>query len=427
MTTLSENELMTRIEGDAPMGRLMRENYWIPFALSSHLVHGEGPTPVRLLGENYVAFRAEDGRIGFLDELCPHRRASLVLGRTEGNCIRCIYHGWKVDVTGCVVEAPTQVTRPEAFASRVQVVHFPVHESGGLAWVWLAGDEPASFPDLPFRDAELYRFWCVSRVPCNWLQGVEGTIDSAHVGMLHQTWIAEAAQMAEHSNLSFALAQPPSYETESTSYGMRAVALRKTAEGGAYARITEHLMPLVTVVPIGRAMARSGSVFVISPVDDTHHLLFYGTFGDTPHSADTLDRTAMQAPDYLPDDFDYTGLRGDRTNGWGQDRSRMGDGHFTGFWRSLLEEDAVIQTSMGAIVDRSKENLSSSDVAVAHTRRMLLDAVRAAETGQRPPGSALTPAGVELPNAFEVFVEEGMRWQDAAHAMLEQLRSTASS
>ena len=105
----------------------------------------------------------------------------------------------------------------------------------------------------------------------------------------------------------------------------------------------------------------------------------------------------------------------------------MGDGHFTGFWRSLLEEDAVIQTSMGAIVDRSKENLSSSDVAVAHTRRMLLDAVRAAETGQRPPGSALTPAGVELPNAFEVFVEEGMRWQDAAQATLEQLRSTASS
>ena len=151
MTTQIENELMTRIEGDAPMGRLMRENYWIPFALSSHLVHGEGPSPVRLLGENYVAFRAEDGRIGFLDELCPHRRASSVLGRTEGNCIRCIYHGWKVDVTGCVVEAPTQVTRPEAFAARVRVVHFPVHESGGLAWVWLAGGEPPPFPDLPFR------------------------------------------------------------------------------------------------------------------------------------------------------------------------------------------------------------------------------------------------------------------------------------
>jgi phthalate 4,5-dioxygenase len=414
MTTWAENELMTHIDGDAPMGRLMRANYWIPFALSAHLVPGEAPTPVRLFGENFVAFRAEDGRIGFLDELCPHRRASLALGRIEGNGVRCIYHGWKVDVSGCVVDAPTQVSRAEQFAARVQVVHFPVHESGGLAWVWLGGgDVPPPFPDVPFGDADLYRYWCVSRLPCNWLQGVEGTIDSAHVGMLHQTWIAEAAKMAEHSNLGFALAQPPRYETESTSYGMRAAALRKTAEGASYVRITEHLMPLVTVVPIGRAMPRAGSVFVISPTDDTHHLLFFGTFGDTPHSAEPPERTAMQSAEYLPDEFDYTGLSGDRWNAWGQDRDLMTGGHFTGFGRSLLEEDAVIQTSMGSIVDRSKENLSSSDVAVVHARRMLLDALSAAEEGRLPPGSALAPQPVHLPNAFETIVGEGTRWEDA--------------
>ena len=114
------------------MGRLMREHYWIPFAMSAHLVHGEAPMPVRLLGDNYVAFRAEDGRIGFLDELC-----SLLLARIEGNALRCIYHGWKIDVSGCVVECPNQALRPERFAASVPVVHFPVHESGGLAWVWL--------------------------------------------------------------------------------------------------------------------------------------------------------------------------------------------------------------------------------------------------------------------------------------------------
>jgi phthalate 4,5-dioxygenase len=420
MTTWAENELMTRIEGEAPMGRLMRQNYWIPFALSAHLQSGEAPTLVRLFGESYVAFRAEDGRIGFLDELCPHRRASLTLGRIEGNALRCIYHGWKVDVSGCVVEAPTQVTRPEQFAARVPVVHFPVHESGGLAWVWLGGGEAPPFPDLPFGDASLYRYWCVSRMPCNWLQGVEGTIDSAHVGMLHQTWIAEAAKMADHSNLSVALAQLPRYETEPTVYGMRAAALRQTDGGGAYVRITEHLMPLVTVVPIGRAMPRSGSVFVISPSDDTHHLLFFGTYGDTPMSAMAPEQMAMQSPDYTPDEFDYTGLRGDRTNAWGQDRGVMENGHFTGFWRSLLEEDAVVQTSMGPIVDRSKENLSSGDVAVVHARRMLLDALSAADRGERPPGSALTPGGIRLPNAFETFVDQGMRWEDAA---VDQLTS----
>ena len=414
MTTTLENELMTRVEGDAPMGRLVREHSWIPFARSDQLAFGDAPLPVRLLGENFVAFRAEDGRIGFLDELCPHRRASLLLGRIEGNGVRCIYHGWKIDVSGCVVECPNQAVRPERFAANVHVDHFPVHESGGLAWVWLGTGEAPAFPELPFGDADLYRYWCVSRVQCNWLQGIEGTIDSAHVGLLHQTWIAEAAKMAEHSNLTFALDQPPSYETQPTPYGMRAAALRRTADGETYVRITEHLMPFVTVVPIGRAMPRAGSVFVISPVDDTHHLLFFGYFGDTPHSAKPPEEIAMQTLDYSPDPFDYTGLRGDRGNAWGQDRTIMSRGHFTGFGRSLLEEDAVVQTSMGPILDRTEETLCSSDVAVAQARRMLLDALRAVEAGELPPGSARAPDGVRLPNAVEMIVGEGQRWEDAA-------------
>lgn len=418
MTTWAENELMTRIEGDAPMGQLMRENYWIPFALSAQLVYGDGPTPVRLFGENYVAFRAEDGRIGFLDELCPHRRASLVLARAEGNCLRCIYHGWTIDASGSVVDVPTQPTHTEAFAASVPVVHFPVHECGGLAWVWLGAAETPSFPDLPFADEELFSFWCVSRIPCNWLQGLEGTIDSVHVGSLHKTWIEGAAKLSEHSNLGFALNQPPIYETQLTPYGMRAAALRKTSDGQTYVRVTEYLMPLVTVLPVGRALPRTGSVFVISPVDDTHHLLFFGTFGDTPHSAVDPVEISMAAPDYVPDPHDYTGIRGDRWSRWGQDRALMATGHFTGFGRSLLEEDAVIQSSMGPIVDRSKETLSSSDVAVAQNRRMLLDAVHAAEGGVVPPGSALAPEGVRLPNALEMLVEEGQRWEDVA---LDQL------
>jgi hypothetical protein len=232
--------------------------------------------------------------------------------------------------------------------------------------------------------------------------------------MLHQTWIAEAAKLAEHSNLTVALDQPPSYETEATSYGLRAAALRKTADGGTYVRITEHLMPLITVVPVGRAQPRSGSMFVASPVDDTHHLLFFGYFADNPHGAATPTEIKMQTPEYTFEPGDYTGLQGDLRNRWGQDRDIMDTGHFTGFARTLLEEDVVIQTSMGAIVDRSKETLSSSDVAVAHNRRTLLAALSAAEAGALPPGSALTPGSVRLPNALELVVQEGTRWEDAA-------------
>ena len=159
-------------------------------------------------------------------------------------------------------------------------------------------------------------------------------------------------------------------------------------------------------------------MFVISPVDDTHHLLFFGTVGPTPHSAVPLDQIKMQDPDYTPDASDYAGLRGDRWNAWGQDRSLMEGGHFTGFGRSLLEEDVVIQTSMGPILDRTKEHLSSSDVAVANLRRMLLDALAAFDAGELPPGSALTPGGVRFPNASEMLVDADRRWEDAA---LDQL------
>jgi phthalate 4,5-dioxygenase len=414
MTTRAENDLMTRIEDEAPMGRLMRDHYWIPFAQTAHLVHGDGPTPVRLLGKNYVAFRAEDGRIGFLDELCPHRRASLLLARIEGNAVRCIYHGWKIDASGHVVECPTQTVRADRFAAHVAVGHYPVHEAGGLAWAWLGGTEAPAFPMLPFADEDLHRYWVTCQVPCNWLQGLEGSVDSVHAGMLHQTWIAKSVGMAEHANLSFALAEAPTYETQSTPYGLRAAALRKTTTGQTYVRVTEHLMPLVTITSTGSTMPRTGAVFVISPVDDTHHVMFFGTVGPTPHSGVSLDRIAMQDPGYAPDPLDYTGLRGDRSSRWGQDRALMANGHFTGFGRSLLEEDAAVQSSMGPIVDRSEENLSSSDVAVAHLRRMLLESLSAAERGELPPGSVFTPDGVRLPNAAEMLVDEGTRWEDAA-------------
>jgi phthalate 4,5-dioxygenase oxygenase subunit len=411
--TPAENERLTRVERDAPMGRLMREHYWLPFALSSHLVHGDAPLPVRLLGENYVAFRAQDGRIGFFDELCPHRRASLLLGRIEGNGVRCIYHGWKLDVSGCVVEVPNQIVRPEQFAARVRVSHFPVHEAGGVAWVWLGAPPAPDFPELPFAgEHESNSYWCASRVPCNWLQGIEGTVDSAHVGVLHRTWMSETAKLAEHSNISLALARPPSYETESAPHGMRAAALREAGDGRSYARITEYLVPLVTVVPVGRAQPRDGSMFVISPVDDTHHLLFYGYFSDSPTRPPW--ELGGARPGLEPDPHDYTALRGDRWDRWGQDRELMKAGHFTGFGRTLLEEDAVVQTSMGPILDRTRENLCSSDVAVAHLRRILLEALRGVEAGERPPGSALTPGGVRMPNALEALLEEGASWREIA-------------
>src|SRR6516162_1180010 len=238
MTTAAENELMTRIEADAPLGRLMRENYWIPFALSSNLVAGDAPTPVRLFGDNYIAFRAENGQVGFFDELCPHRRASLALGRIEGNGVRCIYHGWKLDVSGCVVEAPTQVVRPEQFAARVRVAHFPVHEAGGMAWVWLGGGEAPAFPDLPFgAEHDVKVAMTISVVPCNWLQGLEGGIDSVHGTILHKSFMDDVVmRKGVTEGLEYTIAAVPLYETEPAPYGMRQASLRNAGDGRTYSR-----------------------------------------------------------------------------------------------------------------------------------------------------------------------------------------------
>ena len=409
MITPDENELLTRVEGDAPMGRLIRENCWIPFDLSENLVPGEGATPVRLLGENYVAFRAEDGRVGFFDELCPHRRASLLLARCEGNGLRCIYHGWKLDVSGRVVEAPTQTVRTEAFLERVRVSHFPVHEAGGMVWVWLGGDPTPAFPDYPFAGDGIYSIPTMSAMPCNWLQGMEGALDSAHLTMLHQSWLAEAAKLRDESLLDVALSQTPSYETRETPYGLRAAALRPADDGRTHVRLSEHYLPLVSVAPI-TPRPREGVLFAVAPVDDHHHTLFFGQYDEVPQKSQW--ETGGVRAGLEVDPRNFASMEGDRASRWGQDRELQRAGHFSGFGKTLLEEDAAVQASMGPIVDRTRENLSSGDAAVVLERRLLLEAVASFERGELPRGSARGDCLAALPNAREAVLEPGVRWTE---------------
>lgn len=417
MVTQAENELMSRVEGDAPLGRLMRENYWIPFALSSNLVVGDGPTPVRLFGENYVAFRDMDGRIGFLDEHCPHRRASLLLARHEGDGIRCIYHGWKMAASGQVLECPTQTFRPERFAARVRLSHFPVHEDGGIAWVWLGGGDTPPFPDLPFSEKHgVATATTFSVLPCNWLQGFEGGFDSAHAPILHQSVIAEVVRRQSPSRdvkgATVVQQATPTYETDKAPYGMRAASLRSIGDGRRFVRVAHYFFPLVIVVPNG--YGDLVHIFAFAPVDDTHHLLFFGNYGQSPMPENDV---AGLLDGSEPDPRNYARLLGDRSTRWGQDRELMNNGHFSGIARSAIDEDATVQVSMGPIVDRTKENLSSSDVAIAHARRLILDAIAGAERGVLPPGSARSAQATHVPHPFEATLDADESWRDAAAAV----------
>lgn len=414
MLTKEQNELLTRVEGDAPMGHLMRENYWFPFALSSQLEPADAPFMARLLGRNYVALRAPDGRLGFFDEGCPHRGASLALARVEdGGRLRCIFHAWEFDIEGNATDCPTEPPeRAAAFCARVKLKRYPVHEAGGLAWVWLGSGEEPPFPELPFAGAlENNSFLTATLGQCNWLQGVEGTLDSAHIGTLHKTWISGIANRNK-GNIGMSLDGPPTYDADVTDYGLRAAALRPLTGGKTYARITEYLLPFVCLAASNQTRGQEGVIFIITPVDDERHMMFFGLYSDREKQDPVA--AAIQPEGTQPNLFNYAPLPGGREQRWGQDRALMKSGHFTGFGNNILEEDMVVQASMGPIVDRTREFLSATDIAVVTTRRMLLAALEDFKQGKLPPGSARRSEAVVLPNPIDIVLDEGRSWKEVA-------------
>jgi phthalate 4,5-dioxygenase len=386
MLTTEQNENLTRVEGNAPMGALLRSWTWFPFAISTQIVAGEAPTKVRLLGVDYVAFRTTDGQVGFIDEACPHRGVSMALARNEGCMLRCIFHGWAVNASGNVVEAPTHHGDKEAFLKGIRVRHYPVREQGGLVWVWL-GDLPAAeFPDLPFFRLPEENVWMtVTKVDCNWLQGVEGALDSAHVGTLHQSWIPRlaASTSAEGGTIGLALkAVAPRYQIERTPFGLSATALRTMTDESTYVRTTQFVAPFINLVP--GSEQNEGSIFMGVPVDDTHHLLFFGYFAENLVLNEDTPRVHALIGNERIDPHDFAPFKGSRDNNWGQDRAAMAAGHFTGFTDNLLEEDIVVQVSMGPIADRTREHPSSSDAAIVQARMLLLRALRNHNEGAPP-------------------------------------------
>lgn len=369
-----DNEALTRIEGQAPMGRYMRGNFWIPAVRSGRLVAGGAPVRVRLFGEDLVAFRIRDGRVGLLDERCPHRGTSLALARNEDCGLRCIFHGWKIDVAGKVVEVPTEPPeRHDEFAASVPVKRYPTEESGGVVWAWMGEGTPAAFRPFGFGHVpESHRFVTCTRVPVNWLQALEATVDSAHIGILHRDWIDRLPDDAQMTVQNLA----PAYEIEETAYGMRAAALRPLPDGTTYVRISEYLAPFTSItLPF---QPKQAAMQMVVPVDDatTNWWFVQWSLGGPL----VRDEKLSEAHNRLDAVIELDGP----PDAWGQDREAMDRGSFSGFDRGVLFEDAVVQASMGRIADRSREFLSRSDLSVLRARRLLLEALADQEAGRTP-------------------------------------------
>jgi len=386
MLTAQENDRLCRVEGDAPMGQMMRR-HWIPALLSEQVAERDGaPVRVKLLGEELVAFRDTDGRLGMLGEFCTHRKASLVFGRNEECGLRCLYHGWKFDVDGNVVEMPSE-PKESGFAEKVKHKAYPTREAGGFVWTFMGpADEMPDFEApawAPTPDAKVSIVKV--QLPCNWAQVMEGQIDSAHSSSLHSSDMKPARVATAGANDSHwtrpSTDKNPRIQVQVTNYGMRYAAIRRpimNARETDYVRITTFVAPFTALIPPNSSYNVAS---LIVPRDDTScyfHFIAWG-YGDTVIAQDAWRRFCVMQPGIDVDD-QFRPLFRNAANNYMQDRQAMKDGDFTGL-PGIPNQDIAMWESMGAIADRSAERLGASDIAVIQFRRVMLNAVARFQQG----------------------------------------------
>lgn len=407
-----DNELLTRVENGAPMGEMIRQHYWMPVVPAVKLETDGAPVRVRLLGSNFVAFRATDGSVGVLDELCAHRKASLALARNEHNGLRCIYHGWKFNVHGEVVEAPNHAGDQEQFCQHVRVNRYHVEERGGIVWAWFGkGAVAPPFPDLPFTYLPANHIAVTSQqVPTNWVQGVEASMDSSHVGVLHESFTQITAG-GGNERLLMTKALAPKLEFEERPYGYRYAAIRQLPDDKVYARINNFVMPWYGIICAPDANS-PGTVFFSTPIDDVTHRAWFVHFNPKR----PLGMTVMSA---TPDVWNFPPLPPGRPeDNWGQNRDLMKRGHMTGFPQHLGTEDFAMFISQGPIVDRTDEQLCSADGAVLRVRSLLLRAAREHMEGKVPKMAASPELDYRTAVSIGGVLPAGSDWRELAAAAL---------
>ena len=389
MVSDEDNELMCLVEGDAPMGRVMRQ-FWIPALLSTELAERDGdPVHVKLLGQDFVAFRDSNGKVGLLDEHCCHRGASLTIGRVENCGIRCIYHGWLFDADGTVLETPN-VNDPK-FKERFKARAYPVREAGGFIWAYL-GDTAhmPPLPDFPWMEAGAdMRLNTLSIVKCNFVQLIEALHDSSHLGVLHVSALqsySDSPTLYAKNTAHMLTARQPRIEAEDTEFGMHYAAMRDV-DGRQETRVAAFISPFWSLHPHGDL------TIGMIPMSNTETAFFNvwwdGTsrFGEDPLRSSQLEIigiTDAQQRDFGLDRQTYTEARApSRANGFHQDRDLMRKGHFSGI-RSLMMEDIAVAQSAGPIRSRSNEHLSTSDAAIGKIYRILIKSARSVANGGAP-------------------------------------------
>jgi phthalate 4,5-dioxygenase oxygenase subunit len=388
-----ENEILTRVGPGTLMGELLRR-YWTPACLTAEIPEpGSPPVRVRLLGENLVAFRDTRGRVGLVQENCPHRGASLYFGRNEDASIRCVYHGWAFDVDGKCVDMPSE---PAPFCEKVKMRAYPVHESGGIVWAYMGPRETMT----PFRDfgteGHDQDFRATKQLTtCNWVQAMEGNLDTSHISHLHQFDGIDdipddgSDKPGYPSNaMSWKFLRhdrAPRLEVDDTWFGYRYAGIRMTPNGNTHVRVTAYALPYTTMVASIPFTSAQG-LFI--PIDDENCYRYMlmpkerknprnlggaNLFSVAPFSTPITGTTDGIVPRLFTAENDYQLSHEARANG-----------NFSGV-ADFVSQDFMVTESMGPIYDRSQEQLGSTDRAITRMRHILLSAAKGLAEGKEPP------------------------------------------
>ena len=402
-----QNELITRIGPGQPCGALLRR-YWQPVALVDEFNPALDPRmavrpvkAVRLLGQDMVLFKAANGDYGLLDRDCPHRGADLAYGRNEGDGLRCPFHGWKFDVTGRCTETPAEPTG-STLCQRIRQRSYPLLERSGVLFGWFGPEDstPPPFPVLDcFAAPGTHTFAFKGLWSCNWLQAFEVGIDPAHASYLHRFFNDESLEEAYGRQFRGASAGAvdgerwpmtkvmrefgqPDIRVEAMPYGFQLTALRHINQALTHVRVTNAVFPQTFVIPLSESMTITQ---VHVPVDDTHTYWYaFFTSFDSPVDKDTMRNqrlASVHLPDYIP--------KAGRHNHWGFNDVEQVTQTFLGMGENDINvHDQWACESMGALQDRTREHLGSSDKVIAANRRLLLDAIDTVLTGGVAPGMA---------------------------------------
>jgi len=425
MMTQEENERLTRVGPGTPAGELLRR-YWQPVALSEELPHGGAPMPVKILGEDLVLFRDNQGRPGLLGIHCAHRGADLSYGRVEDGGLRCIYHGWLYDIQGRCLDQPGE---PGGSAHRDSIRHraYPCREIGDFVFTYMG---PGEAPLLPAFENLLapteHRFIRKYFQECSYLQGNEGNIDPIHLSFLHAQfdesyWSARDRHLPIRGTESSSMAmykqdRLPTLETEITNYGVRIFSTRRVGEGKQYVRVSNFVMPNLCAVP-GPMGPDGFNMNWHVPIDDTHHWKYMITF----RRGKPLDRDKARQSFEADITSDYRLIR-NLGNRFQQDRQEMKSRTFSGMGPSFIVHDAFATESQGPIQDRTRETLSSTDIVVVAARKLLMKAIKDVQEGREAPLVVRDPESNRFPQLVVIseVIPGTVNVQNYVHALIRE-------